>query len=94
VASSPGPDGVQSLGAGSGTTLSACPASSPVCLSKRSRPNASSGRRLSTVIARRGAEDLVGVSLLHFDADGLVVEEWDIWVERQSAGEPPWAGAR
>jgi hypothetical protein len=49
---------------------------------------------LSTVIARRGAEDLVGVSLLHFDADGLVVEEWDIWVERQSAGEPPWAGAR
>jgi hypothetical protein len=43
---------------------------------------------------RAGAEDLVGVSLLHFDADGLVVEEWDIWVERQSAGEPPWAGAR
>lgn len=29
-----------------------------------------------------GAEDLVGVSLLRFDADGLVVEELDIWVGR------------
>jgi hypothetical protein len=30
----------------------------------------------------RGAEDLVGVSLLRFDADGLVVEERDVRVER------------
>lgn len=29
-----------------------------------------------------GKEDLVGVSLLRFDADGLVVEQRDVWVER------------
>jgi len=29
-----------------------------------------------------GAEDLVGVSLLRFDRDGLVVEQRDIWVGR------------
>jgi hypothetical protein len=29
-----------------------------------------------------GTEDLVGVSLLRFDNDGLVVEQRDIWVER------------
>ena len=28
------------------------------------------------------AEDLVGVSLLQFDADGLVVQQRDIWVGR------------
>jgi hypothetical protein len=29
-----------------------------------------------------GSEDLAGVSLLRFDADGLVVEQRDIWVGR------------
>jgi predicted SnoaL-like aldol condensation-catalyzing enzyme len=29
-----------------------------------------------------GTEDLVGVSLLRFDEDGLVVEQRDIWVGR------------
>jgi hypothetical protein len=29
-----------------------------------------------------GTEDLVGVSLLRFDGDGLVVEQRDIWVGR------------
>ena len=29
-----------------------------------------------------GSEDLVGVSLLRFDGDGLVVEQRDIWVGR------------
>ena len=38
--------------------------------------------RAQTKLVDGGAEDLVGVSLLRFDADGLVVEERDIWVER------------
>ena len=29
-----------------------------------------------------GAENLIGVSLLRFDSDGLVVEQRDIWVGR------------
>jgi len=29
-----------------------------------------------------GTEDLVGVSLLRFDGDGLVVEQLDVWVGR------------
>jgi hypothetical protein len=29
-----------------------------------------------------GTEDLVGVSLLRFDDDGLIVEQRDIWVAR------------
>ena len=29
-----------------------------------------------------GTEDLVGVSLLRFDRDGLVAEQRDIWVGR------------
>ncbi len=29
-----------------------------------------------------GAEDLVGVSLLRFDGNGLVVEQRDVWVGR------------
>ncbi|MDX6400171.1 MAG: hypothetical protein QOF27_777, partial [Gaiellaceae bacterium] len=29
-----------------------------------------------------GSEDLIGVSLLRFDSDGLVVEQRDIWVGR------------
>jgi len=29
-----------------------------------------------------GTEDLVGVSLLRFDDDGLVIEQRDIWVAR------------
>jgi hypothetical protein len=35
-----------------------------------------------TKLVGGGAEDLVGVSLLRFDGNGLVVEEQDIWVER------------
>jgi hypothetical protein len=35
-----------------------------------------------TKLVDGGAEDLVGVSLLRFDGNGLVVEEQDIWVER------------
>jgi predicted SnoaL-like aldol condensation-catalyzing enzyme len=35
-----------------------------------------------TVLVDGGAEDLVGVSLLRFDEDGLVVEQRDIWVGR------------
>jgi len=35
-----------------------------------------------TTLADGGTEDLVGVSLLRFDATGLVVEERDIWVGR------------
>jgi hypothetical protein len=35
-----------------------------------------------TTLVDGGAEDLVGVSLLRFDGDGLVVEQRDIWVGR------------
>ena len=35
-----------------------------------------------TKLTDGGAEDLVGVSLLRFDAAGLVVEQRDIWVGR------------
>jgi hypothetical protein len=42
--------------------------------------------RAQTKLVGGGAGDLVGVSLLRFDADGLVVEERNVWVER-SVGE-------
>jgi predicted SnoaL-like aldol condensation-catalyzing enzyme len=35
-----------------------------------------------TKLTDGGSEELVGVSLLHFDQDGLVVEHRDIWVGR------------
>jgi len=35
-----------------------------------------------TTLADGGIEDLVGVSLLRFDGDGLVVEQRDVWVGR------------
>jgi hypothetical protein len=35
-----------------------------------------------TTLTDGGTEDLVGVSLLRFDPDGLVVEQRDIWVGR------------
>ena len=35
-----------------------------------------------TKLTDGGTEDLVGVSLLRFDQDGLVVEQRDIWVGR------------
>jgi hypothetical protein len=35
-----------------------------------------------TTLVDGGAEDLVGVSLLRFDRNGLVVEQRDIWVGR------------
>jgi hypothetical protein len=35
-----------------------------------------------TVLTDGGTEDLVGVSLLRFDPEGLVVEQSDIWVGR------------
>jgi len=35
-----------------------------------------------TTLVGGGIEDLVGVSLLRFDGDGLVVEQRDIWVGR------------
>jgi SnoaL-like domain len=35
-----------------------------------------------TTLVDGSTEDLVGVSLLRFDADGLVVEQRDIWVGR------------
>ena len=35
-----------------------------------------------TTLTDGGTEDLVGVSLLRFDRDGLVVEQRDIWVGR------------
>ena len=35
-----------------------------------------------TILVDGGTEDLVGVSLLRFDRDGLVVEQRDIWVGR------------
>jgi hypothetical protein len=38
--------------------------------------------RAKTKLVDGGSEDLVGVSLLRFDADGLVVEHRDIWVGR------------
>src|SRR6266540_1094063 len=38
--------------------------------------------RGQTKLVEGGAEDLVGVSLLRFDADGLVIEQQDIWVGR------------
>jgi ketosteroid isomerase-like protein len=34
-----------------------------------------------TLLEDGGAENLVGVSLLRFDADGLVIEHRDIWCE-------------
>jgi hypothetical protein len=38
--------------------------------------------RGQTQLVDGGTEDLVGVSLLRFDRDGLVVEQRDIWVAR------------
>ena len=35
-----------------------------------------------TKLVDGGTEDLIGVSLLRFDADGLVTEQCDIWVGR------------
>ena len=35
-----------------------------------------------TTLTDGGTEDLVGVSLLRFDPEGLVVEQRDIWVGR------------
>ncbi|MBA3735071.1 MAG: nuclear transport factor 2 family protein [Actinobacteria bacterium] len=35
-----------------------------------------------TTLVDGGTEDLVGVSLLRFDSDGLVIEHRDIWVGR------------
>ena len=35
-----------------------------------------------TTLVGGGIEDLVGVSLLRFDGDGLVVEQRDVWVGR------------
>jgi nuclear transport factor 2 (NTF2) superfamily protein len=32
---------------------------------------------------------LAGVSVLHFDADGLVVEQWDTWHQGEGLHEPP-----
>jgi hypothetical protein len=36
----------------------------------------------TTTLVGGGREELVGVSLLRFDRDGLVVEQRDIWVGR------------
>lgn len=38
--------------------------------------------RGQTKLVDGGREDLVGVSLLRFDDDGLVVEQRDVWVGR------------
>jgi hypothetical protein len=38
--------------------------------------------RAQTKLAGGGTEDLAGVSLLRFDADGLVTEERDYWNQR------------
>jgi hypothetical protein len=38
--------------------------------------------RAKTKLVDGGAEDLVGVALLRFDGEGLVVEHRDIWVGR------------
>jgi hypothetical protein len=37
---------------------------------------------------------LAGISLLQFDADGLVVEEWDAWNQAESMRPRPlaWGG--
>jgi hypothetical protein len=35
-----------------------------------------------TTLVDGGSEDLVGVSLLRFDATGLVLEQRDVWVGR------------
>jgi SnoaL-like domain len=35
-----------------------------------------------TKLVDGGTEDLVGVSLLRFDGDGLVLEQLDVWVGR------------
>jgi len=32
---------------------------------------------------------LAGTSVLRFDADGLVAEQWDSWAHRPQRGEPP-----
>lgn len=32
---------------------------------------------------------LAGTSVLRFDADGLVAEQWDTWQHRPQPGEPP-----
>ena len=37
-------------------------------------------RRARTTLRDGGEERLVGVSLLRFDAQGLVVEQSDVWV--------------
>jgi hypothetical protein len=50
--------------------------------------------RAQTKLVGGGTEGLVGVSLLRFDADGLVVEERDAWVEHSSASKPSSARAR
>ena len=50
--------------------------------------------RAQTKVVGGGTEGLFGVSLLRFDADGLVVEERNVWVEHSSASEPSSARAR
>lgn len=35
-----------------------------------------------TKLVDGGAEDLIGVSLLRFDVEGLVIEQRDIWIGR------------
>lgn len=66
-------------------------ATSPACLGRKSRPNASFGRPIvdgdhavvpwsaQTKLVDGGTEDLAGVSLLRFDASGLVLEHRDFW---------------
>src|ERR1700722_49138 len=51
----------------------------PVCSRRRNRPSASSARRSSTGTRLKdgGTENLAGVSMLRFRADGLVSEERD-----------------
>jgi hypothetical protein len=40
---------------------------------------------------REGGRDttLVGISLLRFDVDGLVIEQWDTWNQAQDRRHPP-----
>jgi len=41
-------------------------------------------------VVENGVEiTLAGVSVLHFDADGLVVEQWDTWNQGEGLQPPP-----
>jgi nuclear transport factor 2 (NTF2) superfamily protein len=48
----------------------------------------------AAVVENGTAMTLAGVSVLHFDADGLVTEQWDSWNQGEGLREPPQGWGR